>query len=1020
MLADLLDHLIRNPRLVVLAAVGIVFTGIYSLLHLPVDLFPGLNLPVVNIITHYPGASPEDVELLLTRPLENELRGLPGLKRLASVSIQGVSRITVEFAPGLTVEQARGMVQARLARAAEFLPPGVTPRLENLGTTLQEVAGYVVYGPRDLVTLRRLVRLDITGRLMRVPGVSGVEVLGGDEPAFILRVDPHRLTRLGLGLLDLARLLREYQSGTVAGFLTRGGREYVIRGESRFRTLADLRNIYLRGVDGERVPLTAVARISQGVAPRHYLIRGNGHPAVAFFVRKQPGASTPTVVREVDRALKEFRPFLPPGVHLEKFYDQAEIIREARQTILGDLFSGAALAVAVLYLFTGEVIPTLIVALTIPLTLLATLVFLKMLGLSLNVITFSALALAVGMLVDDAIVVTENILRHRESGKGPPKAALEGALEIAAPDAAGTFTTVAAFFPLALVGGLIGLFLRPFGLTISLALLVSLVLSLSLVPALLAWRLPRRRGKSPPAHFLLSSLNSFLSRALDYGFRHPGRMLGIFLLGILLGGWALLRSPVRWLPPVDEGTLLIEYVLPQGTSLQESNRLGETLARLALEIPDVSCVYRRAGSPVLSSRIEGVNRGELLIKLKPRRERRESLSRILNRLRRAYGRIPGVIFLYHQPTQEKMDESLSGLPALFGVTLYGPDLKTLTRLAQRVERLLERDPAIQSVYNPLKIQRPQVVVRLRYADLARLGVEPQEALATLRAAFWGLEVTRIVQERTEIQVLIRLDLPRPLTPREIGNLPVRTSKGYPVPLSRIADIRVVHIPGKITRLNGQRAVTLVAEVEGPVWSVARRIQKHLRQISLPPGYRTEVSGQYRILRRSLSDLALILIGAVSLIYLLLWVEFRSWWIPLIILVTGPFSLAGALILLWLTGEGLNVSVAMGVITLLGIGVNNAIVLVDFAQRRIEEGFPPPAALREAVRIRLRPVLLTSLTTILALVPAALGLGAGAEFFHGFALTLIGGLLSATPVSLILVPCLLAWGTPEKKVPEEPK
>jgi len=390
MFRGFLSGLIRNPRPLVPAGLLLLFLGLYGLIHLPLDLFPGLNLPVVNLITHYPGASPEDVELLITRPLENELQGLPGLKRLVSVSIQGVSRITVEFSPGTSVEEARTLVQTRLARALGKLPPGVVPRVENLGTTLQEVAGYVVYGPRDLVALRRLVQLDLTGRLMRVPGVSGVEVLGGDQRAFVLRVDPWKLAPLGLGLTDLVRLLRNYHTGTVAGFLTRGGREYVIRGEGRFRTLEDLKQVYLQAADGEKVPLTAVARLFPGRVPRHYVIRGNGHPAVAFFIRKQPGASTPQVVQGVDEALREFP--LPPGVHIKKFYDQAEIIEEARQTILEDLLFGALLAVAILYLFTGRLAPTLIVALTIPVTLLTALALFRPLGLSLNVITFSALA----------------------------------------------------------------------------------------------------------------------------------------------------------------------------------------------------------------------------------------------------------------------------------------------------------------------------------------------------------------------------------------------------------------------------------------------------------------------------------------------------------------------------------------------------------------------------------------------------------------------------------------------------
>ncbi len=626
-------------------------------------------------------------------------------------------------------------------------------------------------------------------------------------------------------------------------------------------------------------------------------------------------------------------------------------------------------------------------------------------GLSLNVITLSAMTLAVGMIVDDSIVITENIFRHLEKGKIPAEAALDGSLEIAAPDAAGTFTTVAAFLPLALITGIAGLFLRPFGLVISLALLVSLVLSLSFVPMVLGNVSIGRSYVKPPAERFLSSLRKILNRVISYALTHPRKIITLALVGLSLARLSAFLGQAVFLPPVDEGAILVEYIMPPGTSLKESSHLGKELVRLALTDPDVACVYRRTGSPEAGYQIESVNRGEILIKLKPKAKRHREIEEIIADLKKAYGRFPGVVFLYHQPTQEKMDESLSGLPALFGVTIYGENLNTLANLAARVENIMSQESAISNVVNPLKIKTPQVVVRLRYPDLSRFQVSIEEVLATLRAAFWGLEVTRVLRQREEIGVYLGLDWPRAPTPEDLASLPIKTQTDEIIPLGKIADIRVEHLPGEITRLNGEREVTLLAEVEGNLFKVASKLKERLKALSLPQGYRIEVTGQYQVLKKSLGEIGFILLGAILFVYLILFVEFESWKKPLVILITVPFSLIGAILALFVSRQGLNISVAMGLITLVGICVNNAIVLLDFAERMIREGITRKKALMNAAQVRLRPILLTSLTTICALIPTAIGIGAGAEFFQSFAITLIGGLFTSTLASLIIVPVL---------------
>ncbi len=786
----LLRTVIANPLAVLLGAAALVLLGLYAAGRMPVDLFPNLDVPVVNIIAHYPGAAPEDLELLVTLPIEGQVRAIPGVRRVSSATTLGISQVTVEFTWGTTVTAARQQVEGRLAATRNLLPPGVEPVLESIGTTLQEVAGYLVIGPGDPVELSNTVRLDLTTRLMAIEGVAAVAVLGGDRRAFLVRASPQSLRLSGIAAGDLVRALRQNNLTAVGGYLERGSREYPLRGDARLQTLEDLRELPVTTGKG-RVPLGAVAAVREGRVPRHYEVHGDGQPAVAFSVRKQPGADTLRVAGEVDRAVGELRRLFPADTRIEKYYDQSEIIAEARDEIVRDLLLGTVLAVLVLYLFLGALRPTLAVAATIPLSLIVTLALMRLAGLGFDVITLSALTLAVGMIIDDTVVVAENIFRHRQAGEPPAAATVAGAAEIAAADASGTFTTVAAFLPLLLITGLAALFLRPFGLTISAALLVSLAVSLTVIPLLFS-----RGGIAPPDHDfvgarILRRLDAVLQRVLSGAFRHPAWTLALAVLGFGLAGLgAFSLGPPALLPPIDEGAILIEYILPPGTALAESGRVGGLLDRVALAEPEVTAVYRRTGSPAAGTQVEGVNRGEILVKLAPRNLRQKTVVEITARLRQAYGRVPGVVFLFHQPTQEKIDESFSGLPALFGLTIFGPDPEILAELAAKAEDLLAAQPAVSNIVNNTKVRAPEILVRLDYRRLALHRVIAADVLTELQALRVGVEATRIVRQREEISILVQLAGEDAETVTALAHLPVPTAAGGSVPLGEVAQIGI--------------------------------------------------------------------------------------------------------------------------------------------------------------------------------------------------------------------------------------
>jgi CzcA family heavy metal efflux pump len=1005
----ILRYLQDHPMPAVLVAVIVVLGGVYSLMNMPVELFPNLEVPVVNIITHYPAASSQDIDLLISRPIGQQMRAISGVRRVTSTSIQGISEVSVEFTWGTSVSTARQVVQGRLSQLSGTLPAGAAPRLESIGTTLQEVAGYMIYdGTGDQITLRTITQYDLSGRLMEVNGVSFVEVLGGDRQAINVKLKPEKLIAAKLAVSDVVSALARDNKINVAGYIDRSSREFLVRGTALFESIDDVRSLSVTGRSSDSIPLESIAQVSQGVVTRHYTVRGNGAPAVAVVIHKQPGANAISVVDGVKKAMADVGSLFPAGTEIKMYYDQSQIISEARSEILHGLLIGMFLAVLVLYVFLGQLRPTLIVAAVIPISLAATLAIMGLFGLNLNVITMSALTLAVGLVVDDSVIVAENIFRHRQHGFDKRESSLRGTLEIIGPDVSGTLTTVAAFLPLVLITGIAALFLRPFGLTISTALLASLVMSFSLVPILFN----KLVAESPPPEFtgssVIGALRRINGRILKFSLDHRWLVLLIFLALAALAVVLALRSKAALLPPVDEGAILIEYVTPPGTSLAESNRIGDMLDRIALADPDVTCVYRRTGSPEVGYQVEGVNRGEIEMKLRSKSRRRHSVDQIMAALRKSYSRFGAVVFLYHQPTQEKMDESFSGLPALFGVTIYGTDTATLISLGTQVEDILAGDPAVTNVVNNTKVKSPGLDVRIDHIKAAQYGVDIGNVLDTVQAAGLGVEATRIVRQRQEIAVLVKIDGYQMQTKTSLSNLPIITKNGDIVPLVKTANIETHYVPSSIMRINGRREITLLADVRGSISSLVSRLRGKFKSIKLPEGYSIEFTGRYKVLSKTINEMVFVLLAALLLIYLIMVIQFHSWLEPIVILFSVPLSLVGALILLFLTGRGLDVSVGAGVITLVGISVNNAIVLVDYFNRSRLGGKGIFESLSYACSIRLRPILMTALTTIFALIPIAVGTVGQSSVFQPFAITVIGGLITATFATLVVIPVLMTF------------
>lgn len=999
----MLEQLLRHPIAAILGSLLLGLGGLASLRELPVDLFPRLDYPLINIITHYPAGTAEDMEQLLTRPIENAMLGLTNLRRVRSTSAPGFSQVTVEFTWGVDVLQARQLVGNRLATAN--LPAGVKPEMENIGTSLAMLSTYTLSGG-DPVATRAFAQYRLAPRLAALPGIARVQVMGGGEAAWRIDVDPLALKRHQLSAQDIVAAVKASNILDTGGYLERHGRDLLIRTEGRLLTLDDLKQVAVgrRGPDGRPVRLSDVAVVYVGVKPQRYVITSDRLPAVAFTVQKQPGASTVTVSREVDKALVQLN--LPPDSRLEKFYDQAEIIGLAYRNMRNNLLMGALLAIIAVVWVLGRNRASLVIAASFPLVVLATFAAMGIFDLGLNLMTLGALTVAIGLIDDDAIVVMENIDRYRGLGKTPLQAALDGTREVLAADIAGTLTVLAAFVPLVLVTGLAGRLFQPFGLTFGFILLFSLLLSLTLIPLAAVYWAPRKQLKTTPATSgarWIHWLGDWNLRLLDSLLLHRGKTLLVTVLLLTVSLTLLVFNPARLLPLLDENSLLLSYGLAPGTSLSESNRVGDELERRLLEMPAVKAVFRRTGSPESSYYIERPEEGELIVRL-DKNHTQNSLV-VKADIDRLLAETSGVIGRVNEPTTEKLNESFSGLPALFGITLYGNDLRQLYAAAASVEVAANKVAGLSNVVNNTKIPVDQIRVAIDRAALARFDVRAQTVAQAVRTAMQGESISQVVIEQQPVDIILRYANTSRDNLEALGQVQIPGPTGNLLPLSQLARIETLSSYPTIEHQYGLRALTLTAEIDGNPYAVMRRLDQALAELHLPEDIQWGYTGEYGQLLKTGGQVLWVLLASALLVYGIIAIQLGNLLDPAVVLTKLPLDFMGAALALFITRQHLDLTVAIGFITLIGVATNNGIMLLTFTRNFRRQGLDAVAAVREAVRLRTRPMLLTHLTTLLALIPAALGLGEDPQLLQPLGIMLFGGLTAGTLLTLNLLPVI---------------
>ena len=1002
------ENFVRRPFYSLAIVIVLVAAGTWSLYKMPVDYFPGINYPLINVVTEYSGVSPRDMEILVTRPIEDALQGIRGVKRTSSATTMGHSEVTVEFSNAYSVMDARQFTAAALSTLSGQLPPGVVPVIDNLGSRMQEVIGFTFTNLRvPPYKLRDIIQYRIKPALLSLNNISRIDIIGGERPAFIVEPDAQKLRLLHLNLQDVEKVLKDNNIIVSGRYLERNYYDVPIRGNGQYQNLSDLQNLKVATrANGLPVLLKDIAQITKGGLPRHYMVRSGKYPAVALLVQKTEGSGSIKVAASVQKSLQTLQKLLPPGTQIDKFYDQSEILSTSMSGVREEIYIGAVLAMLILFLFLRRITPTLIVSITIPLALMFAATIMYAIGYTLNMITLAALTLSLGMVVDDSIIVLEIIEKFLEKGKSLIESIRKGVSEIFAADLNGTLTTIIVFLPLLFISGYMKDMVTPFGLTITLTLLGSFLISITVIPALVYWK-GDLKGKKVKKPLFLQKFHTVNDKLLRFSLSHKTWVVVVLTLLFLVGGGLLpLTNKANMLPVVDEGALLFEYDMRPGVSLKESGVVAEQLVRVIQKNPNVDNIFLRIGSPANTYYVESVNSGELFIKLVDKKDRTESVTQLINGFKKQFATFDGLVILYHQPTQENIDESFSGLPAFFGVTVTGPNLDTLARLASKVEKTTIKTGDFSNVINNAKYLVPQIDITPNRSEMARFGISAFDLYQELTLAFRGKVVARFVKGQVPVSVFLRLPPNDRNNLKKLKHLAIRTPGGKYIPLNRLAHIQMINALPSISHLNGERELTVVAAPKGNLFAAVKKLKASLGAAFLPEGYNLQIRGQYQTLIQTLKSFSFVILIAIILIYLILFLQFNSFWQPFVILLKIPLDFIGVFIALLITREQLNISVALGLLTLIGVSVNNAIILIDKVNRlRQEENYGLQEALNEAVHLRTRPILMTGLTTIIALLPAAIGLGSAMH--QPFAITIVGGMITGIFFSLNIIPMFYA-------------
>jgi CzcA family heavy metal efflux pump len=1022
MLNKFIQWSLHNRLLVMVGAVALLVYGGWVAFRSPVDVFPDLTAPTVTILTESHGLAPEEVESLVTLPIEAALNGTAGVFRVRSNSAVGISIVFVEFSFETDIYRARQLVTEKLQQVR--LPVGISPPvLGPISSTMGEIMLISLTSKQTSpMELRSIADWVVRPRLLGVPGVSQVTIIGGERKQYQVLVDPAKLADYGLTLKQVTEAATNANVNASGGFLERANEEYMIRARGRAYTPEDLGDAVVTVRNGAPILIKNIAEVQA----RATLKRGEGsfnmQPAVVATIQKQPNANTLEVSEQIETTLANLKATLPPDVVINtKAFQQADFIKRAIGNVQSALIEGGILVVVVLFLFLWNFRTTFISLTAIPLSLLAAILAMNWFGITINTMTLGGLAIAIGELVDDAIIDVENVFRRlrQNAQSAAPEPVVnviyKASSEIRNSIVFATLIIVLVFMPLFALSGFEGRMFAPLAFAYIISILASLVVALTVTPVLCYFLL----GKSQLIHEekdsrLVAWLKRHYARTLDWTLRHP---LEIISISALMLAAALLLFPLmgrEFLPPFNEGTLNINANLPPGTSLKESNRVGNLIEKSLHEVPEIVSTTRRTGRAELDEHAAGVNTSEIEVVTK---EGDRKHTEVMEDVRQRLAQLPGVDVEVGQPISHRIDHLLSGTRAQIAIKLFGPDLATLRTKANEVREAMGTVPGIVDLLVEPQVGVPQLQINLNRPAAAAVGLSAADLAQTIEIAFNGEVVSQVLEEQRTYDVLVRFNDSTRDSVEAVGRTLIDTPTGAKVPLAQVAEVRPDQGPNTINRENVQRRIIIQANVAGrDLGGVINDVRSAIGQkVTLPQGYFVQYGGQFESQEKASRQITLLSLLAIGGIFLLLYIALKSIRASLVVMANLPLALIGGVVMVFLSGGTLSVASLIGFITLFGIATRNGIMLISHYRHLMEEeGVGFRDAIVQGSMERLSPILMTALVTGVGLIPLALGAGdPGREIQQPMAVVILGGIVTSTLLNMIVIPALyLKYGRAE--------
>jgi cobalt-zinc-cadmium resistance protein CzcA len=1028
----LVDFSLKNRLLVIIAFVAICVTGKWAYDRLPIDAFPDVTPSLVQVFTVTEGLAPEEVEQLVTYPVETAMNGLPNIEEIRSVSNFGLSVVNIYFKDGTDIYWARQLVNERLIEAREQIPEGMgDPELGPISTGLGLIMFYYLHdetGTRTMEEMRTIQDWLVKFNLQTVPGVTEVLGIGGDERQYQVIIKPEKLIAYNLTLNDIIEAVKANNLNVGAQFIEKGQEEYVIRSVGLISNIEYLEDIVIKTLeDNTRIYLREIADIKIGGAIRRGLQTFNGtKEVVAGMIVKLIGTNTSTVIKRVEERLEKINAALPEGIKIVPYYDQKSLVQACVKTVTDALIQGVGLVVLILFIFMGGISGAIIVTGAIAFSVMLTFVLMNYFNVSANLMSLGGLAIAIGMMVDAAIVMVENCDRRlnlpESEGQSKIKIVSEACREMGQPIMFAILIIVIVFLPILSLQGVEGKTFGPLAVTIIMAMLGSLIYALAFAPGIGSFMLKKKNGVKAKKSFgekLMDRLQELYKRPLTFCLKHRKITLFITLGLALLGVIVFPFLGKEFTPELEEGTLVVRATMAPSISLNASRETAFLLEQQLLKFPEVTHVVSRVGRGEVGAHADPVNSAEMFVGLKPKKEWTTARTQedLFEAFSKKLEKFPGVNLGFTQPIAMTIDEMLEGIRADLAIKIYGDDLDTLKRLGDEVVEVISKVKGAADVQADQVTGTPQLVITPDPHKIARYGLTMEEVQTTIRAAIGGETAGQVFEGVKRFDIYIRYKEEDRATKEDIARLLLSTPDGARVPLAQVASIREVVGPRQITRENNQRFLVVQANVRGrDTGGFVEEGQKVLKEkVNFPPGYIVEWGGDFELQQKANQRLSIVVPITIGLIFLLLYSSFNSLQKASLIILNIPLALVGGLLGLLLAGQNLSVPSSIGFIALFGIAVENGLVLVSHIGNLRLEGKEMFEACMQGACDRLRPVLMTAMTTGLGLMPLIFSSGTGSEVQKPLAIVVIGGLISSTFLTLFAIPAFYGWFVKEERV-----